>query len=373
MRRLSTVGNWVVRAVLLVGVLAICRAAPDRPAWAQDLDCVGLKARIDAGRDGRGAPESGSALRDQEFELDRLRTYSDSIGCGSGFFFGAPPQCDGIERRMSRLQDSIEELRQQVQDGSGDGGWRRRALIEQYNASCSRGGYGQPGDPAYDGAGGQGDPDAPADASPDEGAPSAGPVHSKALCVRHCDGGFFPITEQASAGSLERLDQICKALCPNAEASLYTVAPDAGLDTAVAPDGASYTALPAAFKFQKTYDPTCSCKPANKSWAEALADAETLLEKNKGDVVVTKRMSDAMSRPVQPNAADAAGAAAPPKAAKGGKAGRTRKSTNSLAATRPATPAPAAGPTDMGQPAPGAGDPDGEAFTRQFRRSEPTL
>ncbi len=368
MRRQSSVGNWLIRAVLVVGVLAIGRATPDGPAWAQDLDCASLKARIDAGRDGRGAPEYGSALRNQQFELDRLRTYSDSIGCGSGFFFGAPPQCDGIERRMSRLQDSIEELRQQDQDGSEDGGWRRRALIEQYNASCGRGGYGQPGDPAYDGAGGQSDPDAPSETTPDEGASSAGPVHSKALCVRHCDGGFFPITEQASAGNLDRLDQICKALCPNAEASLYTVSPDAGLETAVAPDGASYTALPAAFRFQKTYDPTCSCKPANKSWAEALADAETLLEKNKSDVVVTKRMSDAMSRPMQPNPADTA-AAAPPKPAKGGKAARNRKPANAVAATRPATPAPV--PNDMGQPA--AGDPDGEALTRQFRRSEPTL
>ena len=90
-----------------------------------------------------------------------------------------------------------------------------------------------------------------------------------------------PSPSSASAGNLERLDQICKALCPNTEASLYTVSPDAGIETAVSPDGTQYTALPAAFRFQKTYDPTCSCKPANKSWAEALADAEALLEKTR--------------------------------------------------------------------------------------------
>ena len=372
MRRPTIVAGWAIRAVMIVGLLAIGRAAPDHPAWAQTLDCAGLKARIDAGH-ARGDNENGSALQDQQFELDRLRTYSDSIGCGSGFFFGAPPQCDGIERRMSRLQDRIEALQQQAQDSVGDGDWRRRALIEQYNASCSRGGYDQPSDPAYDGGAGRGDPDAPGDASPDEGAAPSGPVHSKALCVRHCDGGFFPITEQASAGNLERLDQICKALCPNTEASLYTVAPDAGLETAVAPDGTQYTALPAAFRFQKTYDPTCSCKPANKSWAEALADAEALLEKNKSDVVVTKRISDAMSRPVQPNAPGAATAPAVPKPAKGGKAARTRKPANAVAATRPAAPNTAPLPEDLGQPAPAAGDPEGEALTRQFRRAEPTL
>ena len=88
---------------------------------------------------------------------------------------------------------------------------------------------------------------------------------------------------------------------------------------------------------------------------------------------MTKRISDAMSRPVQPNAPGAATAPAVPKPAKGGKAARTRKPANAVAATRPAAPNTAPLPGDLGQPAPAAGDPEGEALTRQFRRAEPTL
>ena len=54
-----------------------------------------------------------------------------------------------------------------------------------------------------------------------------------------------------------------------------------------------------AFKFQKSFDPTCTCKPPNKSWVEALADAEKLLDRAASkDVTVTAKMSDEMARPV---------------------------------------------------------------------------
>ena len=344
------------RIAALLLALAAGLVLAHGPALAQAVDCQSLKAEINAGGRAGRAGQFDAALRQQQYELDRTQTYSESIGCNSGFFFGAPPQCSSIEARIQRMQDNIDQLRQQMD--SGDGGDRRRAMIEQYNSYCST--------DADAGAGRMVpvDPDAaPSEPAPDGEAPATRPVHSKALCVRHCDGGFFPITDEATPDNLDRLGEICKAQCPNAETSLYTVAPSEGIENAVGADGSPYTALPAAFKYQKSYDPACACKGPNQSWVQALADAEKLLDKNTSDVLVTKQISDAMARPVQPGAAPDSAPAAKP-----------AKKTRAARRTKSASPPPVAPPNmadQFGTPPP-VDVPD-EDVTRQFRRGEPTL
>ena len=125
---------------------------------------------------------------------------------------------------------------------------------------------------------------------------------SMAICVRGCDGGFFPVSYSARNSNLQDLEALCKALCPNAEASLYTRSLWRGLESAVSINGDSYKDHPNAFKFQKTYDPACGCKPPDKSWAEALADAEAMLaERHKKDQVVTVEQAEKLSQPYAPN------------------------------------------------------------------------
>ena len=70
------------------------------------------------------------------------------------------------------------------------------------------------------------------------------------------------------------------------------------LASATAIDGESYTALPAAFKFEKSFEATCTCKPPNQTWVQALAEAEKLLgDERKGDVTVTAKISDELAKP----------------------------------------------------------------------------
>ena len=42
-------------------------------------------------------------------------------------------------------------------------------------------------------------------------------------------------------------------------------------------DGQPYRALPTAFRYRTTFDPSCSCKAPNQSWVAALSEAERLL------------------------------------------------------------------------------------------------
>jgi hypothetical protein len=137
---------------------------------------------------------------------------------------------------------------------------------------------------------------------------------SMAVCVRKCDGGFFPVSYAASQRNLDELADMCKALCPNAETVLFTKRPDAEIEEAVSYEGQSYESIANAGRFKKRFDPACACKPANTSWAEALANAEKMIaNKNRRDIIVTPQQAEEMSRPRigQQIAARAARAPAP--------------------------------------------------------------
>jgi hypothetical protein len=71
--------------------------------------------------------------------------------------------------------------------------------------------------------------------------------------------------------------------------------------------------LPNAGKFEKTFDPSCSCRRKGQSWAEALADAEARYGHEKHDILVTPEKSAEMARPIiDPKAKPAADPKAKP-------------------------------------------------------------
>ena len=79
-------------------------------------------------------------------------------------------------------------------------------------------------------------------------------------------------------------------------------------------DGHPYMDMPNALKFSKAMTPSCSCHPAGKTWAEALANAEEVLgNARKGDIVVTQEKSDELAH--QKSEAKAAAVAAVPNGA----------------------------------------------------------
>ncbi len=136
------------------------------------------------------------------------------------------------------------------------------------------------------------------------------------VCVRTCDGSFFPLPYSGASGA--SLEDVCQALCPNTAVELYTMPFGGTIDEGASATGARYSALQNAFKFQQTYDPTCSCRRPNQSWADALAAAERRFGHNSHDIIVTVEASEQMSRPkpnpnpqaTGPNAAQPTGDAA---------------------------------------------------------------
>jgi hypothetical protein len=115
-----------------------------------------------------------------------------------------------------------------------------------------------------------------------------------AVCVRSCDGGFFPVPD---VGDRDSLAKICQALCPNADTQLYSMPLGGTIEEATSTTGSRYRDLANAGKFEQALDMNCSCRRQGQGWAEALADAEKRAQHHSGDILVTPEISEKMSRP----------------------------------------------------------------------------
>jgi hypothetical protein len=301
-RTIETIARRVALGLVLAAVGA---AALGGRVSAQQLsaDCERLRVAIaDSSRADSGAQYQAAADR-QRAELDRTVSYAKSIGCERRqfLFFGAapPPQCGEINAQVSRMRANLDELQQRA--GGGPGG--RGELIARFNAQCTTA-QQQPQQPAnfldaiFGTIARQPNDVQTLPLNPDQTDSTAAQAGSKAVCVRTCDGAFFPVSYSASQGRLGGLDDMCHALCPNADVSLYTYPPSGQIEQAVSLNGAKYMDLPNALKYRTSLDPTCTCKRKGESWAEALAGAETKLgRESKGDVFVTPEKSIELSRP----------------------------------------------------------------------------
>jgi hypothetical protein len=324
----------MVAAGMAFGLFAVSPAAGESPY------CTELRAQIARAGASSRAGQFQTAAAKQRGEYARVAAKSHALGCDRGqfLFFGAPPppQCGQISAQLHQLSGAIASYDRAVAD---DGG-QRQALAARYDAECrnpqaTQARLARPRN-FFEELFGIG-PQNPAIMEPDQAlepldeTPRGGPM---AICVRDCDGGFFPISYSARSSNLDDLAAMCRALCPNAQVKLYTASQWKGVSSALSIDGQAYSDHPNAYKFEKTYDPACGCKPPDKSWSEALAEAERLIaERNAKDQVVTAEQAEQLSRPLPPGVA------------------RQRKGRGSAPAPAPIAAEPAAAQPAAAEPA----------------------
>lgn len=271
-------------------------------ALPQSVDCAGLRSQI-AALDEANARTNPYLVQaeQQRAGLQRSIGYAHSIGCDRQqfLFFGSPPppQCPALNAQIQQMQANLGQLEANARANASP---ERRQLAARFYAYC-RAAENVPRQPGFFESlfGGQSSADvqSPQDPlelpPPESETPQGG---SEALCVRHCDGYFFPLSYSPRGGA--SLSDFCKASCPNAEVSVYTRVPGQEIQTAVGLDGKPYMDLPAALKYQKSLDPSCTCRAAGAAWADTLADAERILN-NGGtrDAMITPEKSAEMALP----------------------------------------------------------------------------
>jgi len=130
------------------------------------------------------------------------------------------------------------------------------------------------------------DPSAPAAPHRRHLAARTVPVPEKlAVCVRLCDGYFFPMGNVHGPLSLASQEASCSRMCPGSQTQLYILPPGAdAIEQASTKEGQLYSALPAAFRNRYTADAACSCQPTNERQMAALMKDLTL---RPGDAVAT--------------------------------------------------------------------------------------
>jgi Protein of unknown function (DUF2865) len=91
----------------------------------------------------------------------------------------------------------------------------------------------------------------------------------RTMCVRLCDGFYFPLSNSVRRGRLYHDNRACMQRC-DGEARLFYYPTDGGsVETMVDLAGRSYQSLPNAFRYRKALVAGCACKPAPWSPEEA--------------------------------------------------------------------------------------------------------
>jgi hypothetical protein len=240
----------------------------------------------------------------QQAELDRLGQQSQRLGCqGAGFFAlfsGQSPQCGPLNNQIQQVRSNLNYYQTEIQRLQGNSGERegqRRGVLMSLGQNDCGPQYRQFVNASPSGFfetlfGINPVPSSPV--SP-MGVPLSGTYRT--LCVRTCDGYYFPISYSTVPGKFPEDEALCHRMCPATEVALFSHRnPGEDVSRAVSISGRLYTDLPTAFSYRKTYNAACSCRAPGQSWAEALrqADDQTL---ERGDIVVTEERARQMSQP----------------------------------------------------------------------------
>jgi hypothetical protein len=272
--------------------------------------CLRLEGQLAVMNNGSGDAARADAIRraedavaKQQAELDRAVAQGHRQGCeGQGFlslFSSLSPQCGPVTQHIQQIRGDLDRAMsdlEQLKSGSSSQDDQRRALIgqlaqnncgAQYTAAANAEGGPRGFFDALFGGGTIVNPTG-------DGAP-AGTFHT--VCVRTCDGYYFPISYSTVPGRFGDDQRSCQRLCPAAEVSLYAFRnPGEDMNQAMSLNGQPYTALPTAFQYRKQFTPSCSCRRPGQSWADALKDADDSSTLESGDIIVTDKNAKALSQ-----------------------------------------------------------------------------
>ena len=137
----------------------------------------------------------------------------------------------------------------------------------------------------------------------------------RTLCVRMCDGFYWPISNAVSRNSFHRDANACRASCGEEARLFYHPANQGDVTAMVDLSGRAYVKLPTAFRYRKALSEQCKCKP--DPWAQSELDRHQLYALNEQTMALNQptRPADQVTRdatqPPAPAPAPADVAAAP--------------------------------------------------------------
>ncbi|RUM26892.1 DUF2865 domain-containing protein [Rhizobium vallis] len=258
--------------------LALLLALASPAAAQSSAICNDLRGRLAdlprsiGNNNGPEARQYASAMAEQNLELRKVRNDLRSFGCTSGSMVVIGGEngdyCAELSQAEARmidnvryLQDRRDELRNQA-DGDDDARRELTAALERNG--CNSDNFYAPSErsandpaPSVEEQAMRTDTFIPLGGDeqldPYYGLPRAetlSPVST--MCVRSCDGGFFPISSNATSVDFGRDAQTCARMCPGIETQLFyrdVTSTEASNMISVA-TGTPYSAMKNAFAYK---------------------------------------------------------------------------------------------------------------------------
>jgi hypothetical protein len=269
----------------------------------------------------------------QQSELDRVTAQAKRMGCDSSGFFSMfnnrAAQCGPVNNQIQQMRGNLDQITGNLERlrGGGFGGddrenQRRSVLTALAQNNCGPQ-YAAAAPPPPQGGGGGflnslfGGGNATTSPPLGDLGPPSGTYRT--VCVRTCDGGYFPISFATVPARFPDDEKTCKSLCPATDAALYAYRnPGEDINQAVSVNGQPYSALPNAFHFRTEFNPSCACRAPGQTWSDALKTIdEKAAAEQQGDIIVTEESAKKMQQRAQqpPAKGPAPKKGAPPPAA----------------------------------------------------------
>lgn len=294
---------------LMAAGITIVSASSDAMS-ANSRVCRQLEAELTSSGGGRSTAQlakQDSAIVKQREQLQMAKQRARGAGCGFSLFGGGVAKCGEINGKIERMERNLDALQRKRQALAGGGSGRSRAkIIAALDANGCRdqqmaerrlpdgvdsnrnlfdrifgGGLRQLSSLDDD----LGD-DVPlrneeANVRRAPGSRQGNwinedghirfappPGEYRTLCVRTCDGYFFPMSNASSPGDFDRDQTNCETSCPGTDVQIYyhQTSGEESADMISLASGAPYSDLPTAYLYKQPGTPrpaSCGCSRPN--------------------------------------------------------------------------------------------------------------
>lgn len=281
------------RLAATIAVAAACLFLDAGTVLADARLCRQLEAQLASLSSGGGGAQYrkyDKAVATQRAQLQQARGRARSASCGFSLFGRGGNGCSALNQTIDRMEQNLSALQSKRTQLAGNSGSKRQRgrLLASLDANGCRGKAAtrqreaqrsaekaDRGTSLFDQIFNGGvrqldemDEETPRNVrrvAPSQSQYSGGQYRT--LCVRSCDGYYFPISPSSSIREFERDQQNCQTMCPGTDVQIYYQdADDENAEAMVSTaTGEPYANLPAAFLYRKTDTPRqaqCACNPA---------------------------------------------------------------------------------------------------------------
>lgn len=258
----------IARQLLAVG--AVLLAFQTTTADANPRTCKQIEASLAAQPSGNGSATATSryddAIARQQQQMQKAREQARQAGCGREISGAAIAFCASVNASMDKMQRNLADLQGKRTKLGGRDTRRERARLQ---AAFKANGCGNARQPRAEQVAIQPGRAAEQPATAGDLPARIGTVRGnfRTMCVRSCDGYYFPVSNSVPQSGFARDQQACEAMCPGTSVELYFHRmPGQEADEMISvSSGQPYKQTRTAFLYRKqnaAIAPSCGCNAA---------------------------------------------------------------------------------------------------------------